>query len=155
MRASPSEAYPAGKFSVTLLVVCHLRPLFWDLVLRVLSFTYYRVFLFLTVPSTDTWYKRWSDYEGGDNRCAPDHRCKIILYWIFLIKLIMSTWQWALKVAQKGSWNRITLRLPNILCRVISTKCVSRSSFYSEVAGFRPATLLKMDSFACIWQRLR
>ena len=34
----------------------------------------------------DTWYKRWCDYGGSDNRCVRDYRCKIILYWIFVIK---------------------------------------------------------------------
>ena len=40
----------------------------------------------LTEPPNDNWYKRWCDYGGSDNRCARDYRCKIILYWIFLIK---------------------------------------------------------------------
>ena len=34
----------------------------------------------------DTWYKRWCDYGGSDNRYAGDYRCKIILYLIFVIK---------------------------------------------------------------------
>ena len=34
----------------------------------------------------DTWCKRWCDYGGSDNKCARHYRCKIIMYWIFVIK---------------------------------------------------------------------
>ena len=39
----------------------------------------------------DTWYKRWCDYGGSDDRCAGDYRYKIILYWIFVIKTLDKT----------------------------------------------------------------
>ena len=45
-------------------------------------------------------------------------------------------------------------RLLNILYWLINAKYVRRSSFYGEVAICRPATLLKMDYFTRIWQRL-
>ena len=41
---------------------------------------------FISNSILDTRYKRWGDYRGGDNTCPRDSRCKVILYWIFLIK---------------------------------------------------------------------
>ena len=43
--------------------------------------------LYINGIKSDSWYKRWCDYGGSYNRSPCDYRCKIIPYWIFLIKL--------------------------------------------------------------------